>query len=147
MAPRVVIVLEDEIHRIVFLKKHLPEGVEVFYFDNVRPFLRAVEENRDRLLLVVFDHDLGRVGPPLGPYQSTPNFVDGEGRTGTDAAWEVVSFSAPALVWSQNEVGRKRIARVLKDEGKSPWVEDVPFRPTSMLGDLIREMVEGGRPA
>lgn len=81
LALKHIVVLEDQESRIDFLRQHFPH-YEIVWFADVSPFLAAVKEHRETLCLVVFDHDLGRMGPPDGPYSSPKPYYDVEGKTG-----------------------------------------------------------------
>lgn len=135
-----IVVLEDQESRIDFLRQHFPH-YEIVWFADVSPFLAAVKEHRETLCLVVFDHDLGRMGPPDGPYSSPKPYYDVEGKTGADAAYEIEPFGVPALVWSQNTPGRETICNLLSRGRKASWIQAAPFRATDEFRLLVWKML------
>lgn len=123
---KVVLVLEDSPDRVEWLTKIVsPTPVE--HHESVVPFVEALRTRaaNDTLAMVVFDHDLGHM-PPDGMYGgfAMANY-DRDGLCGADAAVSAPAFDAPALVWSWNSDGAKRIVAEL--DGKAEVVCRSPF--------------------
>lgn len=109
--PQTVIVIEDLIQRVDWLRDHVPEGTEIVHVETVHDFGRALEANPDPALLI-FDHDLS---------------WDADG-TGADAAKLVPQeCPIPCLVWSGSPPGARRIMDILQRDKHCPSALYIPF--------------------
>lgn len=139
----VVIALEDSPDRVKWLRAAVAP-LQVVAHASVAAFVRDVAHyaRYKQIALVVFDHDLGNM-PPMGAggmYAGppAPNY-DPDGKTGLDAAIEVEPFNAPALVWSWNKEGRKRIGGEL--DGKATHIRLIPFSADVQLAAAIGRLL------
>lgn len=146
MTRDLVLVLEDSVERVTWLRAVLAgTGLDIEVHDTVAPFVAAVSCRRDRLALVVFDHDLGHLPPQdLQDGVGLPRLAnyDVDGKTGEDAAKAVGPLPCPALVWSWNTRGRVAIGRALRDHGNRGRL--APFTSSPEYAALVAGVLSEG---
>lgn len=139
----IILVLEDTFSRVSWLKGIIPASFEVEHHLRVSDFLKAAWGFRDRIALVVYDHDLGCAHPDSEHPHSfeSPGLArfdyDADGKSGLDAAKEIVAINAPALVWSHNPDGRKAIAHTLNQESKATRIYVGGYESSKKYAEVI----------
>lgn len=88
-----ILVLEDDRLRVKWLRR--VATCPIVHVETVEDFLEFYEENKDKLKLIILDHDLGQM------------------QSGYDAAKRIDS-GVPVVVWSVNPVGAENITKALR---------------------------------
>lgn len=111
-----ILVLEDSLDRVEWLRKHMPETQLVLHATSVVDFEAKLGETKGKLDLIILDHDLGHAPPT--PYVVDSDSYDENGQTGYDAALAVPhDIACPVLVWSMNHSAAKRMYEALVERG------------------------------
>lgn len=127
MKPR-ILVLEDSIERIKWLKDRFDEYTTIEWYETVNDFIKAANDfhRRDEIVLFLLDHDLG--GVPLsdakGALKTSISVSDNwpkdtHGSCGIDAVHMLNDDfqDIPTIVWSINPVGGPKMKRELENKG------------------------------
>lgn len=124
---KTVFVLEDMPERIEWLRATVPDGTMVYAYNTVESFYTALRTVIPDL--VILDHDLGMF----------------DSKTGLDAA-ELIPDCAPypVLIWSNNPIGARKMARALLRAGNTSTVRPFLY-PLDDLAEWIGAML--ARPA
>lgn len=123
----IIAVLEDQQTRLDWLRSAFPSA-EIIADDNVVAFLKQLAAaDKDRLAVIILDHDLGAGG-------SWPK--DAESNDGLTAARNLGTWSdVPVLVWSWNPDGANAMVAALENSGFSV-IKKIAFGST-----MIRQFI------
>ena len=145
MTKPIIIVLDDMIERIDWLRKEFDDQTEIIWAKSVKQFFEELMLcDRQLLRLILLDHDLGGVviDDDITSLHTEHWPLDPDGKNGSDAVdgldgWDDV----PVIVWSINSVSAPLMVDELKDKGFSAgWI---PFLTThhSMLRFMITQLI------
>lgn len=141
----IILVLEDSEDRILWLRKVVePMGYGVDWWSDVALFLHATEAQKERLALLVFDHDLGHAAPQRSDTTFDAHMLikfDSAGLCGLDAAKRLGNHACPAVSWSWNKDGRMAIAHELHRERKVGKILSAPFTASEDYAIQIRRLL------
>jgi len=145
MTKPIIIVLEDMIERINWLRKEFGDQTEIIWAKSVDQFFEELRLcDRQRLRLILLDHDLGGVAidDDLTSQYTEHWPLDLDGKNGGDAVDGLDGWNdIPVIVWSINNISAPLMVDELKDKGfAAGWI---PFLTThrSMLRSMITQLV------
>ena len=122
-----ILVLEDTLVRVQWLRRLVGDSAEVVHAMNVADFLDAFRGDE---WLIILDHDLGHA--KAGEMRLN---YDVDGKCGMDAA-RALGPGCSVIVWSVNPVQAPRMVEVLEAGGRvSIWI---PFWQDEVLAHAIR---------
>jgi len=128
----IIVVLDDMIERVRWLKDHVGNRAEIMWSKRVSKFLDYVKkaESTGRLILVILDHD-------LDIWSNKNDSLDDEGQTGMDAAKQLnlSRKDIPVLVWSMNDKASVEMENLLWKRGF--LVTRMPFHNNRQNGQTI----------
>ncbi len=147
MTKPIIVVLEDMIERINWLRKEFGAHTEIVWAKTVDQFFEELRLlDRSRLRLILLDHDLGGIiddnGTDTSLIRSANWPLDPSGKNGGDAVDGLDGWNdIPVIVWSINNVSAPLMVDELKDKGfAAGWI---PFLTTHrfMLSSTIAQLV------
>lgn len=118
--PRSIVVLEDAVERISWLKRVVP-GVNVVWCKTVASFLSTLKGlTPEEVGLIILDHDLGADEQDgetvISQSSSWPR--DADGSTGMDVVYQLESWKdVPVVVWSINTPRAQEMTVRLTEQG------------------------------
>ena len=142
-ADPVVLLLEDSISRVQWLRKHTRTSrINLVWVTSVTAFREALEEYAGNIALIVLDHDIPEMkyeDDDIPEGLSVPKYYD-DGLNGLDAARSIpASYKGDVLVWSWNTSGA--LAMIEDLERREILCLRDPFTTSSHYEDSVRETI------